>query len=138
MSNLGGYQMATKVMKALGGPKKATAIVGSGLVFGGYAVLRSVEAGGKKAVRASRNALAKRNTPVPGQGEVFAVVSDSEEVPGSGGLVLRAGDEYRVLEGDGDAILIDVPGDAKSPYIVSAELLKAVSDFPSGPISKNS
>jgi hypothetical protein len=138
MSNLGGYQTATKVMKALGGPKKATALVGSGLIFGGYAVLRGVEAGGKKAVRVSKNVFAKWNTPLPAQDEVFTVASDLDEVPGSGGLVLKVGDEYRVIERDGDATLIEVLGDPKNPYVVSAELLKAVSNFSPEPISKDS
>jgi hypothetical protein len=53
-------------------------------------------------------------------------------------LVLKVGDEYRVIERDGDATLIEVLGDPKNPYVVSAELLKAVSNFSPEPISKDS
>ena len=42
----------------------------------------------------------------------------------------RVGDEYRVLECDGDAILIEVLGDPGSPYFVSSKFLRSVSDFP--------
>ena len=44
--------------------------------------------------------------------------------------VPRVGDEYRVLECDGGAILIEVLDDPDGPYFLSAEFLRTVSDFP--------
>lgn len=41
MSNLGGYQRITTVIKSLGGPTKATVIVGSVVATGGFGVLRA-------------------------------------------------------------------------------------------------
>lgn len=57
----------------------------------------------------------------------FAVSSPGED---GSGLTLRAGDEYRVLECDGDAVLIEVLNDRGNPYFVSGEFLRKVSDFP--------
>ncbi|MGW6875874.1 hypothetical protein ACWGHA_26460 [Streptomyces xanthophaeus] len=127
MGNLGGYQTITTVIKSLGGPAKATIIVGSVVATGGYGVLRCAEAGVKKAVKASKAALAKRNAPCAGKDQVFAVASDGED---GSGLRLSAGDEYRVMECDGDAVQIEVLGDADNPYFVSAEFLRSVSGFP--------
>ena len=45
------------------------------------------------------------------------------------GLEFKIGDQFRVLESDKDAILIEKIGDNNNPYFVSAELLKNISDF---------
>ena len=39
------------------------------------------------------------------------------------------GDKFKVLESDGDAVLIEKIGDLTNPYFVSAELLKDISDY---------
>ncbi|MEU8272225.1 hypothetical protein AB0B89_34370 [Sphaerisporangium sp. NPDC049002] len=122
--NLGGYQTITTVIKSLGGPTKATVIVGSVVATSGYAVLRGAEAGVKKVVKA---ALAKRNAPCATKDQVFEVISDGED---GSGLRLSVGDEYHVMECDGDAVQIEVLGDADNPYFVSAEFLRSVSGFP--------
>ena len=127
MGNLGGYQTITTVVKNLGGPAKATVIVGSGVATGGYVVLRCAEAGVKRAVRASKAALARRNAPCATKDQVFHVVSDGGD---DSGLRLSAGDEYRVMECDGDAVQIEVLGGAGNPYFVSAGFLRSVSGFP--------
>src|SRR4051812_31493836 len=101
MSNLGGYQTITHVIKVLGGPAKALLVVIGGSAVAGGAVY----AGGQKAFKALNSSLKKRSAPTIAQGEVFKVQMDSEE---PGGLKLRAGSQFRVLEGDGDAILIEV------------------------------
>ncbi|MGX1549315.1 hypothetical protein [Streptomyces adustus] len=45
------------------------------------------------------------------------------------GLALRAGDQYRVMECDGEAILIEVLGGTNNPYFTSAQFLASVSGF---------
>ncbi|MFG2979568.1 hypothetical protein ACGFYY_42100 [Streptomyces sp. NPDC048331] len=127
MSNLGGYKTITTVVKSLGGPAKATVIVGSVVATGGYMVLRCAEAGVKNAVKASKAALAKRNAPCATKDQVFKVVSDGGD---DSGLRLSVGDEYRVMDCDGDAIQIEVLGGAGNPYFVSAAFLRSVSGFP--------
>ena len=127
MSNLGGYQAVTTAIKRLGGPTQAAVIAVSVVGVGGYMVLRSGEAGMKKAITALKTGFAKRNAPCTAKDQVFEVVSDGED---GSGLRLRVGDEYRVMECDGDAIQIEVLGGADNPYFVSAEFLRSVSSFP--------
>lgn len=93
-------------------------------------VLRCAEAGVKKAVKASKAALAKRNVLCAGKDQIFEVVCDGED---GSGLRLSAGDEYRVMECDGDAVQIEVLGGADNPYFVSAGFLRSVSGFPAAP-----
>ncbi|WP_198413220.1 hypothetical protein [Micromonospora sediminimaris] len=112
----------TSLAKTLGGPKALLfATLGGGYVLG-----RATEAGGKRAIKAWMAALKKRNTPCETKGQLFRVVTDGED----SGLKLGAGDEYRVLECDADAILIEVVNNPDNPYFVSSEFLTTISDFP--------
>lgn len=120
MGNLGGYQRITTVTKNLGGPAKAVVIVGSVVATSGYMVGRCIEA----VVKASK---AKRNTPCATKDQIFEVVSDGDD---GSGLRLSAGDEYRVMECDGDSVQIEVLGGVDNPYFVSAGFLRLVSGFP--------
>ncbi|MFI7252828.1 hypothetical protein [Micromonospora chalcea] len=110
MGNLGKYELMTTLAKKVGGP--------SGLLIatlgGGYIIGRITEAGGKKAVKALVTALKKRNMPCATKGQLFRVITDGED---SSGLKLSAGDEYRVLECDGDAILIEVLNYFRQPLL---------------------
>lgn len=118
MSNLGAYQVMTTVAKKVGGP----VVLGVVTFFSGYVVLRPTEAGVKSIVRAIRS----RNVPCTTKGRVFRAKANGEE----GDLSLHVGDEYRVLECDGDAILIEVLGNSGNPYFASSDFLRSVSDFP--------
>lgn len=123
MGNLGGYQTMTTLAKKVGGPG-ALAVV---TAVGGWAIGRSAEVGGKSVFRAAKAAAKKRNAACSTKGQVFAVVSDG----GDGkGLALRAGDQYRVMECDGEAILIEVLGGTNNPYFTSEQFLASVSGFP--------
>ncbi|MER5334490.1 hypothetical protein [Micromonospora sp. NPDC002717] len=113
----------TTIAKKVGGP--ATLLIAT--LASGYIIGRTTEAGGKKAFKAWVAALKNRNTPCATKGQLFRVVTDGED---SSGLKLRAGDEYRVLECDADAILIEVLNDPDNPYFVSGEFLTTISDFP--------
>jgi hypothetical protein len=118
MINLGFYQTMTTIARKVGGPRRLVTII----AVGGYGVIRTGEAGTKKVARAIKN----RSAPCATKGQVFRATSDGED----SGLKIRAGDEYQVLERDGDAILIEVLGDPSSPYFVSSKFLRSVSDFP--------
>ena len=123
MGNLGAYQTMTTLAKKVGGPAKLAAVV----AVAGWAALRGVEAGGKVVAKFTKGVLEKRNAPCPAKGQVFDVRSEGADAQG---LALHPGDQYRVLEGDGDAILIEVLGGSDNPYFVSAQFLTTVSDFP--------
>ncbi|MFJ1871122.1 hypothetical protein [Streptomyces chartreusis] len=123
MGNLGGYQTMTTLAKKVGGPG-ALAVV---TAVGGWAIGRGAEAGGKNVFRAVKAAAKKRNAPCSTKGQVFDVVSHGED---GKGLALRAGDQYRVMECDGEAILIEVLDGSNNPYFTSAQFLASVSGFP--------
>lgn len=123
MSNLGAYITMTTMAKKVGGPVRLLTVA----LIGGYAVGRSVEAAGKKAFSAKKAVIKKRSEPCAAKGLLFEVVADGED---DNGLKLRTGDQYRVLECDGDPILIEILGDTDNPYSVSSEFLTTISDFP--------
>lgn len=121
MSNLGLYQGMVVLAKKVGGPLALGAIV----AFGGWALGRGGEAGGKGIARAVRNARQSKSEVV----EVAPIFTVSAEAECGGGLFLHPGEKFRVLERDGDSVLIDLIGDKNSPYMVSGAKLASVSDF---------
>lgn len=123
MGNLGAYQTMTTLAKRTGGP----VVLALGTAVAGWVIGRVGEAGGKAAIRAARTAIRKHDTPTAPTGQEFDVHGDGED---GKGLVPRAGDRYRVLAGDGDALLVEVLGDEDNPYFTSTQFLAAVSDFP--------
>ena len=121
MSNLGLYQLMTTAAKRVGGP--------IGLVASILSVGIGVGAGagfylGRKTARPKPNGDEPATETTTES--VFTVTTDGED----GNLKFRVGDHFRVLERDGDAVLIEVLGDATNPYFVSADLLRAISDYP--------
>jgi hypothetical protein len=125
MSNLGAYQTITTVIKALGGPKKALSIIlGGTLAVGGIG--GSFVPGAYQRVKAAVKKRTARNSTT---GQMFTVHTDRDgddrREP-----KLRVGDQYCVLERDGDAVLIEVLGNVDNPYFVSREILSTISDFP--------
>ena len=124
MNNLGTYQVMTTLAKKVGGPKVLAVITATG----GYAVLRSTEAGVKKAFKETKDALKKPSAPCATKGQLFEVTADG--AGGSPGLTLHSGDSFRVLECDADSILIEVLDNPANPYFVSRQFLTTVSDFP--------
>lgn len=109
--------------KTVGGPGRLAAIA----VTGGYLLGRAVEAGTKRAVKASREVLKARSAPYPTRDQVFRVTVDAHD--DSTGLTVRRGGSFRVLEGVADSVLIEVHDDPSNPYFVSREFLQSVSDF---------
>ncbi|MFB2557042.1 hypothetical protein [Herbiconiux liangxiaofengii] len=112
----------TTVAKRVGGP----VMLGLMTAIGGYVGLRSAEAGGRMIFKRTRTAAKMSSTACPQKGLSFEVAEQGEA---GGGLTLRPGDQYTVLEGDGDSILIEVSGNPSNPYFVSGALLESISDF---------
>lgn len=119
MSNLGGYQMITTFSKKIGGPGKflfATACVG-------YIVLRTGEATVKmiaKKVKIYSQEKAIKNV------KEYTIKKSGKS---NEGVQFLAGDKIRVLEQDGDAVLIEKVGESNGPYFVPAKLLSEISEF---------
>lgn len=122
MGNLGAYQWITTVSKKVGGPVKLLV----GIALGGYTVIRLGEAGIKKVIRTVKTHHEKSGEITANTSKVYVVKSQGKS---NEGLEFAAGDKFRVLESDGDAILIEKLGDSNSPYFVAADFLRAISDY---------
>lgn len=121
MSNLGLYQVMTTLAKKVGGPLNLAgllvvggAALGSGTVVGGQKVAKKVKQYRDKKKRTEESAIAY---------EVHADGKSNE------GLVFKVGERFRVLENDGDAVLIEKIGDKQNPYFVSGKFLASISDY---------
>jgi hypothetical protein len=119
MGNLGNYQRMTQLAKQIGGPLPLAGAV----ALGGWIVIRVAEAGFKGARMVRRKQAASTHEPH----QIFVVGTEADC---GAGLTLHVGEEFRVLERDGNVVLIEVLGNADNPYFVSAEILARVSDFP--------
>jgi len=125
MSNLGFYQKITSISKKVGGPKVLLGIT----AMAGFIIGRSGEAGIKKIIKGiTRN----RNSTGVGfnyKDMVFTVTKNRKD---SSGLIFSIGEQYRILECDGDAYLIEKLGDTNNPYFISIDFLKTISDINKG------
>lgn len=118
MSNLGWYQKIVEMAKKVGGPRN---LLGLTLLLGaGIAIV--FDEGGRAVVKELRDK--KRNQY--DREKIYTVNhSDTDKA----GLTLNAGDVFRVIESDDDAILIEIKGNDNNPFFVSAIWLEHISDF---------
>ena len=115
MSNLGGYQRLTTIAKKVGGPTNLVLLIaGSGAVVykGGEILVR-------KAIKNVNKLYAENSSEISSQIYIVNKQGVSNE-----NLVFELGDRFKVLEFDGDAILIEKIGDSNNPYVVSSEFLE--------------
>lgn len=121
MSNLGWYQTMTTVAKKVGGPINLGKIVlGTGIVIGG-----TIYYGCSKIKKKIDTTLAeKKRTEL--NAKIYTVNKNGQS---NEGLQFLMGDQFKVLEIDGDAALIEKFKDKNNPYFVSAQFLKSISDF---------
>lgn len=135
MSNLGAYQMVTTGIKAMGGPAKAGLIaVGSVLALTSsvyrFGVNRGVNMGDRQTVEAKVTEWVRSRFAQFNAHELSEVYTVSADVECGGGLMLHAGDRFRVGKVIDDMVYIEVEGSDDNPFIVSAEQLTLHSDFP--------
>lgn len=122
MSNLGAYQWMTTFAKKVGGPINLMLLVASG----GAAIYKGGEIAVKRAAKSVKEHRTKKLLTSASKGSCYVVTSAGES---NEGVKFCIGDQYRVLEADGDSVLIEKIGDANNPYFVSAELLRTISDY---------
>mgnify|MGYP003308584167 CR=1 FL=1 len=118
MSNLGLYQVMTTVAKKVGGPKVFLGLVAAG----GYGVFRLGEVGVKEAVKIGKRL---RNKKVR-SASTFTVKRSAIDKQG---LKFNIGDQFRVLESDGNAVLLELIGHDSNPFFVSGTFLQSISDY---------
>lgn len=122
MSNLGGYQWLTTVAKKVGGPKNLVLVIaGAGAV-----IYKSGEIAVKQTVKAIKRIKNKEQLLETANTKMYTVTAEGIS---NEGLEFKIGDQFRVLESDKDAVLIEKIGDNNNPYFVSVELLKNISDY---------
>ena len=121
MSNLGWYQVITTWSKKVGGPLNLLGIVAGVGAIGGVAGTKGVEAlvGSQKKKAAEKEKAA----------ELLKTYTVSKECVSNEGLQFHVGETFKVLERDGNAVLIEKLGDDNNPYFVAAELLNEISDY---------
>lgn len=120
MSNLGGYQRLITIAKKVGGPTNLVLLIaGSGAVVykGGEILVR-------KAIKNVNKLYAENSSEISSQIYIVNKQGVSNE-----NLVFELGDRFKVLEFDGDAILIEKIGDSNNPYVVSSEFLEKISNY---------
>ena len=135
MSNLGAYQMVTTGIKAMGGPAKAGLIaVGSVVALTSsvyrFGVNRGVNMGDRQTFEATVTEWVRSRFAQFNAHELSEVYTVSADVECGGGLMLRAGDRFRVGKVIDDMVYIEVEGSDDNPFIVSAEQLTLHSDYP--------
>lgn len=126
MSNLGGYQILTSFAKKVGGPGKLVALIaGSGAVVGGIAV-KGVEFAIKKSKKAISDRRIENNKTCKNVQVEYFFNKDGES---NERLKLKKGKSFRVLDTDGEAVLIELVGNKENPYFVSKDLLEQISNY---------
>lgn len=122
MSNLGAYQWITSASKKVGGPVNLLLLTGAA----GAAIYKASEIGVKNGIRAF---LAYQDPPTVWRVVKRNVYSVTADGVSNEGVEFHMGTKFKVLEKDGDSILIEKIGDNNNPYFVSAEFLRTISDF---------
>ncbi|SHN53908.1 hypothetical protein SAMN02745247_01112 [Butyrivibrio hungatei DSM 14810] len=121
MSNLGGYQVLTTVAKKVHGPGKLLALLlGGGLVLG---------VGATKGTEAIINKIKSETDKKQKASEAAVVYKVDKEGRSNEGLLFKPNDEFKVLERDGDAGLIELIGNNNNPYFVSLKFLSSISNY---------
>ena len=122
MSNLGGYLWLTKTAKKVGGPEKLVLlIVGAGAL--GY---KGIEMLAKVSVRAIKKVYTNKKVTIETEPRTYIIKNYGVN---NDGLTFNVGDEIKVLESDGKAVMIEKTGDSNNPYFISADLLREISDY---------
>ena len=113
MGNLGMYQMITVWSKKFGGPVNlliATACAG-------YVVLRTGEGTVKTFIKRAKKYNQEKKMGTAKEYAVNRACESDEE------LQFSEGDKFKVLEQDGEAVLIEKLGADSNPYFISAKFL---------------
>ncbi len=122
MSNLGDYQKMTIVAKKVGGPKNLAVIIAGAGALASVALYK----GGKIVAEKVRKKKNKEKLKETSDSIVYSVTVDGVS---DDGLEFKIGDQFRVLETDKDAVLIEKIGDDNNPYFVSVDFLEMISNY---------
>lgn len=126
MSNLGAYQWITSASKKVGGPINLLLLTGTAGATAGIAIYKACEFGVKKCAKAFKSHQATTDRKSESRNILYSVIKPGVS---NEGIEFSVGGQYRVLETDGDSVLIEKIGDQNNPYFVSAEFLSSISGY---------
>ena len=119
MNNLGWYQWFTTNAKKVGGPLRLMGLI----AVGGYAIIRTVEAGTKKAIKIVK---ASHKRVLNEELSICNVTADGRI---EDDVTVKIGDQIKVCAIDGDAVMIEVIGKENNPYFIDMKQLKSLTDY---------
>lgn len=120
-SNLGWYQYMTTAAKKVGSPKKLACIVfGSGAIIGGGVVVGGIAIKNKVGTALDEKRKERETT------DIHTVIADGQS---NEGVEFKTGDKFKILEIDGEAVLIERLDDENNPYYISVDFLRSISDY---------
>ena len=126
MSNLGAYQWITSTSKKVGGPINLLLLTGASGAIAGTVVYKISEFGVKKGIKALKAHQAHHGWYLKANEKIYSVTSTATS---NEGVEFTVGTKIKVLDTDGDSVLIEKIGDGNNPYFVSKEFLHTISDF---------
>ena len=112
----------TIVAKKVGGPKNLAVIIAGAGAVASVALYK----GGKIVAEKVRKKKNKEKLKETSDSIVYSVTVDGVS---DDGLEFKIGDQFRVLETDKDAVLIEKIGDDNNPYFVSVDFLEMISNY---------
>ena len=122
LGNLGTYQWITYTSKKVGGPVNLLLITGGiGVIVG-----KISEICVKKGIKLLRTHRVTKSKHLEPEKKIYTVTSIGES---NEGVHFAVGDQYTVLETDGDSALIETIGVKNNPYFVSVAFLRAISKY---------
>lgn len=122
MSNLGAYQWITSTSKKVGGPVNLLLLTGAA----GASLYKISEIGVKKCIKAFKAHRATQTKCLEDDENTYSVISLNTS---NEGVEFPVGTKFKVLEIDGNSVLIEKIGEKDNPYFVSAEFLSTISNF---------
>lgn len=133
-SNLGGYQNITKIIKTLGGPKASLVLLATGISFIGFGsfTLGKNYAASKKGSIENDSKLSDSAHAEPNSSSLETkdpTYTASVDFDYDGGLTLRAGDTFRVVQVIDEMVFIEMIGESNNPYLVSIHDLNQYTDY---------
>ena len=122
MSNLGAYQWMTATAKKVGGPVNFMILI-AGV---GAATYKVAEVTVVSAAKGVKKLIEANQYYVITEEKIYIITSDDKT---NKAVKFKAGDQFKILQSDGDAVLVEKIGDKNNPYFVSAKLLRKISDY---------
>ena len=113
MGNQGVYQRMTTIAKKVGGPVNLFLLVGTV----GAGIYKGGEIVAKELVELTRSSQLNKQKILESKTYCVIILDKSNEE-----IEFTSGDQFRVLETDGDAVLIEKINDTNNPYCLNREV----------------